>query len=357
MNANHAGTARLGDDAGMLGEYISDLRKLIRSTNAQERAIHHELIQSIFHQVEIGIHQFYQIEVSAGVMETKIWTEKADLGTFLESGPSTCLRRRLLPYDQRRAYSNGTLKSSSDFSSLFETPTSAADWPLVDSRTTMAPSPSPSLYPSITSPDNASQQRYKSPVPRQPAANDVQFSPRSHSDGFGIELANRSEPAQQPTRPRYDMDQQLRMNTSSYQGQTFQVPTKDTHRFMWLHVPACISGFVPKIMSSISRDKGTPDLHSKLLIDQLWMAHHNKSRHASSHAYFVRPYCKVLMPKGITHDEILSPSSATDEMQLAFFMPYLYVSLKHYSHSVFHSMPLIAPELSFYSNLLAQVPC
>ena len=94
---------------------------------------------------------------------------------------------------------------------------------------------------------------------------------------------------------------------------------------MWLHVPACISGFVPKIMSSISRDKSKPDLHNKLLIDQLWMAHHNKSRHASSHAYFVRPYCKVLMPKGTHHDEILSPSSATDDMQLAFFMPYLYV--------------------------------
>ena len=52
------------------------------------------------------------------------------------------------------------------------------------------------------------------------------------------------------------------------------------------------------VLMAVSHETENLNLHKKLLVDQIWMSQHNRSRHASPHARFVRPSCRGLFPKG-----------------------------------------------------------
>lgn len=52
------------------------------------------------------------------------------------------------------------------------------------------------------------------------------------------------------------------------------------------------------VLMTVSHEKDNLNLHKKFLVDQIWMSQHNRSRHASPHARFVRPSCRSLLPKG-----------------------------------------------------------
>lgn len=86
-------------------------------------------------------------------------------------------------------------------------------------------------------------------------------------------------------------------------------------------------------MTTISREKSNLDLHSKLLLDRIWLSQHNRSRHASPHARFIRPSVKVLLPEGVKHntfDGFSTPKSAINDVQLVIYLPYLHWdSYKH----------------------------
>lgn len=87
------------------------------------------------------------------------------------------------------------------------------------------------------------------------------------------------------------------------------------------------------VLTRISRDKENLDLHTKLLLDQLWLSQHNRSRHASPHARFIRPSIKCLLPEGVkfnTFDGFSTPRSAINDVQLVIYLPYLHWdSFKH----------------------------
>ena len=104
-----------------------------------------------------------------------------------------------------------------------------------------------------------------------------------------------------------------------------QTPFNKRDKFQWIHVPACVPGLVPKIMAALEKDKKRPDLHKKVLMDQNWLSIHNKSRHASSHARFVRTFFKLLMPRSSAPtDEVLTPTATGRNPQCALYMPYMH---------------------------------
>lgn len=84
---------------------------------------------------------------------------------------------------------------------------------------------------------------------------------------------------------------------------------------------------VPHVLTTISAEKANLDLHTTLLLDQMWLSQHNRSRHASPHARFVRPSVKSLLPKGVDLNQIEGSAtlrSAIDDVQLVIYMPYLH---------------------------------
>ena len=87
------------------------------------------------------------------------------------------------------------------------------------------------------------------------------------------------------------------------------------------------------VLTTISREKANLDLHTRLLLDQIWLSQHNRSRHASPHARFIRPSIKCLLPTGLKTnnlEESTTPRSAIDDVQLVIYLPYLHWdSFKH----------------------------
>lgn len=84
---------------------------------------------------------------------------------------------------------------------------------------------------------------------------------------------------------------------------------------------------VPHVLTRVSTEKENLDLHTTLLLDQMWLSQHNRSRHASPHARFVRSSVKSLLPKGVDFNHIeasATPRSAIDDVQLVIYMPYLH---------------------------------
>ena len=86
-------------------------------------------------------------------------------------------------------------------------------------------------------------------------------------------------------------------------------------------------------MTTISREKENLDLHSQLLLDRVWLSQHNRSRHASPHARFIRPCIKCLLPEGVKYNTLegfSTPRSAVSDVQLVIYLPYLHWdSFKH----------------------------
>jgi hypothetical protein len=95
MRANHISIAALANDASIKKALIEDVNAVIRSTNSLERAAHHDLLAQIMNDTNVYVHQFYQGENPSNTATIKIWTEKASLQSFLDSGPSQILLRRL----------------------------------------------------------------------------------------------------------------------------------------------------------------------------------------------------------------------------------------------------------------------
>lgn len=87
------------------------------------------------------------------------------------------------------------------------------------------------------------------------------------------------------------------------------------------------------VLTTISREKGNLDLHTTLLLDQIWLSQHNRSRHASPHARFIRPSIKCLLPTGLKTNNLegsIASRSAIDDVQLVIYLPYLHWdSFKH----------------------------
>ena len=326
LNTNHVGTARLADDPKVFYQYLDALGALVLKTSAYVRADHHALITSIMTQVRVDVHQFYQVEDANETKSMKVWSETPSLQDLLESGPKACLKRRLPQSPHKDSIANGYFKPmitldhptepntpAATLSTVAEGPSIIIDSPGGTPRGSLERG-RPGLGIEGTSQEGNSH-RYSSPTrlpPRTESPSRLSPSARNLAPSPLQILRNTPRPTERVRAPR---------------ERTYQLPTKSNDRFIWVHVPYTHQGWVPQVLTSISHEKKNPNLHKKVLSDQIWRSHHNRSRHASSHARFVRSLCKSLLPKGTSnhhHDEMSTPTSAINQAQFALYLPYLH---------------------------------
>ena len=291
MRTDHLGIAALANDGTMRRGMIENIKDVVRATNSDERAAHHELIKTIMNDVNIDVHQFYQVEGREDVTSTRIWSETASFRTFLETGHAQILRRRLGFPEKTEPHNQVSRTGKDDSIQILLSPTAENN-----RRPSIFLDPVPPVLPS---------------KPR----NKVKENPKTANLTSGKFLL-------QP-------ETSILEEKPIHSAHTLPGPSRQRDRFKWIHVPFSVTGLVGPVMTTIAKDEGISELSSKLLTDQMWLARHNRSRHASHHSNFVRSLCKVLTPKENHHDEILSTSSATSELQFALYMPYIHWDTFH----------------------------
>ncbi|MCJ1421829.1 hypothetical protein MMC32_008196 [Xylographa parallela] len=333
MNTNHVGLARFADDNALRTDFCEDLKAYIKSTSAQDRAAHHFLTTSIMTDVKVSVHQFYKMEVASDARALLVWSVQPTLQDYLDLGPSECLKARLHPATENGHHTNGNVKpnikvrhaSEASAPVALETPHISISAPtgVVASISRESPAPPCDVEsavlnaPTIILPKNIHTRR-------------PPLSVAAHSDPQSAKHLTPASIIPQPTSAAIEGDPENALHPAReprpQRARTYQAPSRSTDRFRWVHVPYTHSGWVAPVLTTISQEKKNMDLHRKLLSDSVWLAQHNRSRHSSSHARFVRSACKSLLPKSAEHhhDELLSPSSSIDEAQLALYLPYLH---------------------------------
>ena len=306
LNTDHVGTARFANKDTLRSQYCEELKTLIESTSAGDRAAHHGLITSIMTGVQVEVQQFYQMEIAPGTAAMRVWSERPTLQDLLEHGPRACLKRRLQPTFEDGSYTNGNIKpaitirhateSSAPTVTVARTPAIAPTIIIAPPSYGNSPELASALSPETAPESSMMNRRLSLDAPRSPKTIHTRRSSLArsafihesidrHTPGLGDDDSNdlrRVDEERPPQRAR-----------------TYQTPSKSLDRFRWVHVPYTHAGWVPAVLASVAREKGNKDLHQKLLSTPIWMNHHNRSRHASTHARFVRSCSRILFPKGI----------------------------------------------------------
>ena len=353
VDTTHVGTAGLADDNTLRLGFCAILNSFVDSNSAQDRADHHNLTTSILAEVRVDVHQFYEKSVVAEKTSMMVWSENPSLQDFLEHGPAECLSRRLNVSWAKSAepFANGAAISEQHARAAKSSEQSATS-------TNEPPSTAPGISaPTITVASVNDEILEKSSQDRDAgstlAAPTVVFPKNIHtrrpslrpqasagSKSMSLPTLGRLEPSipmhgPEMVQTNRDTNGPLleEFNERPRKARTYQAPTQSNDRFRWIHIPCNNSNWVPQVLSRISQEKGISALHSTLLSDECWGSFHNRSRHASSHARFVRPHCKVLLPQNsyaTSGEGMLSPSSANEQVQFALFLPYLHWDTFHH---------------------------
>lgn len=340
LNTTHAGAPRFSKEKSLRDLYIDEIVFFLESSSPKERAAYDDLNSTIQKNLIVDVHQFYQPGGRAQSTSTKILAGHPSLKDFFEFGPEECLRRRLLTGKKGYSLANGVRNpaikirhpSEPETPVIKVAPASFTDRDREDglgpatigrerhhgsSLTAPKPQIPESIHtrrPSLT-PDTRRASLTVEDIPlRQPRA--VQFTEAP---------VNESKEENTDTDAiQYKDSELIRRPQRSF---TFQLPSDTSNLFKWIHIPWNHTGWVPHVLTRISREKGNLDLHTRLLSDQMWLSQHNRSRHASPHARFVGASARCLLPEGTNHshrDGAATPKSAIDGVQLVLYMPYLH---------------------------------
>ena len=345
LNTTHTGAARFTKEEHLRKLYVDELVSFLESFSVEERTAYDTLNNDILDDVKVDVHQFYQPGAKGELASTKIITGHPSLKDFFDFGPSECLRRRLETGKKGKRGSNGVSKpairirhpSEPENPTIKVAPVSPADAsddhdnapdegkrpsiyglslnaPTVDPpRTIHTRRPSAPSIPAISSSRRPSLSVDDIPA-RQPRS--VQFAETPFQLSGAAECEQKAilyKDSEGSRRPK--------------QSITYQLPSAASNLFRWIHVPWNHTGWVPHILTTISREKENLNLHTRLLLDQMWLSQHNRSRHASPHARFVRPSIKCLLPRRVASNHIdgsATPRSAIDDVQLVIYMPYIH---------------------------------
>ena len=317
LNTTHVGAPTFKGEDILYGYYLEEITAFVKGFSTVERAAIHDLNHDIMTGTEVEVHQFYLAGTQGEPGSVKILTAHPSLQRFLAQGPAECMKERLRGGDDNtdKSESNGSVQKV-----MVSRPASEPVAPLltithvetedasseasssIQLQTLSPPSTAPpksihTMRPSLD--PNVGVESIGNWTPKKPTKT-VQFS-----DNTGPKDVDRVRPPQRAA--------------------LFPLPSSSSERFKWIHVPFCHSGWVPNVLTTISQEKNDPTLHKQLLMDKMWFSHHNRSRHASSHARFVRPMARCLLPKGADkHDGITTPLSANNEIQFAVYLPYLH---------------------------------
>ena len=312
LNTTHIGCPIFKDEDILYGYYIDEIAAFVKNFSAEERAAYHALNNEIMKGTKVDIHQFYIVGTQREPGSMKILSAHPSLRTFLDYGPAECMMNRLRGDDNHMGVSNGNRRPMIELRPASEPAAPTLVITTVDSEDASKDASTADRNPSLTPPSVA--------VPKNIHTWRPILTPNT-VDGSSLAPRKPVKAVQFSDIPHKDVDQIRRPQ----RAHLFPLPSSSSERFKWIHVPFCHSGWVPHVLTTISQEKGDPKLHSTLLMDKMWFSQHNRSRHASSHARFVRPMAKCLLPRGAErHDGITTPLSANSDVQFVVYMPYLH---------------------------------
>lgn len=324
LNAAHLKTAWFAGDISLFNQYVRELRSFLGSTSAEDHAAVQELNSSIMAEVLVDVHQFYQQVMSDGTTRMGSSSIKPTLQDFFESGLTACPNKSSNLDTDRSSFEDLSRPS------ILVRHATEPIVPITNLATTSQPL-QPPLPPRLSVPSIEVQQ---STPPTNPI---ITFGDAVDSKTLGKLIPDKTSSSTLPqalhteglldVRPsmaseaKRDIDTPISIGSMTntqhpitylepkiYRSHTYQLPTKCQDRFSWVHVPYTHSGWVYKTLAAIAQEKGISTLHQKVLSDPIWMSHHNRSRHASAHARFVRSSSNCLFPEGLPIHTMMTPS-------------------------------------------------
>ena len=307
LNTPHLKTAWFAGDNSLFEQYVRELKALLESTSAEEHAAVQGLNSSIMTEVLVDVHQFYQQKMSDGMTRMGSSSFKPTLQNFLEFGPTACLNKSSL-LDEEENSVDDLLKPS--VLVRYATEPIVPTTTVAASLSTKLAIPSieiqqstPHTVPFIAFGDPAASTTLGNRIP-ETATNPISLQTRHTRGLLDVNLSKTLDAegdkdilVSDGTVPKKKNPITFR-EPKLYRSHTYQLPTKSQDRFRWVHVPYTHSGWVYKTLATIAQDKGNLALHHKVLSEPIWMAHHNRSKHASAHARFVRATSNCLFPEG-----------------------------------------------------------
>lgn len=324
LNTTHVGTPRFVGEETLYEYYIDEIASFVKGFSAKESAAYHALNDDIMTGTEVDVHQFYEVDKEGGLGSMKILSARPCLRTFLEIGPSRCMDERLRGMDtEETPQSNGSIRPTIEVRPASKTTAPTLTITTTDTDESSSDASRAEDNPSLIVPALPPQKNIHTRRPSLTMHEAYLGSPghlmpkTTKSVQFSEDTVNMDETVMR------DIDQFRRPQKKHL----FPLPSQSSGRFKWIHVPFTHAGWVPHILTTISQDKEDLSLHSKLLMDKMWFSQHNRSRHASPHAQFVKPSVKCLLPKSAERshtDGNMTPQSATDDIQLVVYLPYLH---------------------------------
>ena len=324
LKTTHVGAPRFLGEETLFSYYINELTAFVRGISSEEHAAYHDLHDAIMTGTEVDVHQFYEVSTQSKSRTIKILSARPCLRTFLESGPRKCMEERLQGLDGVEGpQSEGSIRPTFEFRPASEPAAPTLTVTRVDSDKALFENGRLESHPKLAVPMNVPSQVTHTERPSTTENARLSNSP-------GLLEPKRAKTVQFKDAFFKDEVEKFELRGSRGKMQKkrlFPLPTLSSERFKWIHVPFTHAGWVPHILTTISQEKENFGLHSKVLMDKMWISQHNRSRHASPHARFVRPGVKCLLPKIAELgpvDGVSTPRSAADDIQLITYLPYLH---------------------------------
>ena len=258
LNCTHTGAPRFTEEQGLKGLLIDELTSFVKSFSVEDSAAYDTLNASIQNDLKVDIHQFYQADVKADQPYTKILSCQPSLRDFFDIGPTKCLERRLDKAGAKeRTMVNGSSKPSIKIrhpsepeQPVIKLDRAASDGPKAenDKNARRASVPSLSLNaPPVDMPETIPTKRPSISIySRRPSltVEPADILPRRPKNVSLWEIAETD--ADDPMSPSHDLayldNEKSQRPQRSY---TFQLPSKASNLFKWIHVPWNMTSWVP----------------------------------------------------------------------------------------------------------------
>ena len=358
LNTDHAETPRFTNEQKLRGLFLNELNMFIHHFDEKIWAEYDALTDNIMGNVQVDIHQFYQTGIAGEFAAIRILRGRPSLHEFIGIGPSRCLERRIASENPvhgsvslRRSKANGApiieLNKSSEPNSPASKSLGQSNQGVRDESSTQLGNELKSILNKVRvdSPRRASLPLlHLTASPRQDSATSLE---RRQSLGFDLDNLDLTK-AGHLAPAAVTAARSIRFNREAEKGDrkpppsvgslkdvdkirrpqkppAYPLPRAETNLFKWIHVPYNHPGWVYNVLTTCSVEANNLDLHSQVLRDHLWMYQHNRSRHASPHARYVKPSAQCLLPQDQDHtDGRTTPTSATADAQYVVYLPYLH---------------------------------
>ena len=342
LRSDHMGAARLANSVQSRDEFINDVKDLLKDTSLEDYTRHRDLLKQIFRDVNVEQHLIKPQVIGGRTKRVAIESHATSLQAFIEPGnriseavessPINVLNRFVT--EDAAANNPNQRRSVSDRRNpaMGERPSQGGQ-----QKPSSQKPPIPGLAPPVRSGTSSSLR--PSAMPRRISTSKRSFDkdepdiPYFHNSGefTGPAIYQVPEP-ERLARAGFLLGEETKRTIDRRSSapeipqisETPEIPAHQPEPFNWYHVAHCVPSWVPLIMNALSIRSGSTKLHKQVLKEDVWLGHHNNPTHDSFHGNFVHPHVQALMPRRLhSTDEMLAPSSSSNQPQFALYLPYL----------------------------------